>query len=436
MRYKKRSVTYLLGYWLACLALTNMTGCGKPKLEEESAVNPPPRVFQDLSKLTNPDVPAGARQILKGHHIKWDHLQVSRDRSRLLVDFQSPNNESGEIITGAGLFDWKAEKQTDKLQWRVRERVELSPDNGRLAIITRTGPYDVRVCALITGEVLWSTGASTHPYLAAGFSEDGKRLATVSKKFSSLEFKQWDSESGELLRSVAGKFETIGKIDLQQPDTDLLPKTQVSGDATRVAAWSTGNAPVRIYDTETGEQLHSLDAGIVSSVAFSPDRGRIATGGQHDDDLQLCFWDATTGERRYAVSAIADNLGFSPDGKRLWTAGDLSRESVGRRQASTRDAMLKRSPDLAVPLDDSFMTQPSPFEVSVWDCSTGERTHRLETGLYPDGFVAFLSDHELLTAGNPTMVPSYEWPMRVYVWNLNSDELRKKPDEDKQETLE
>ena len=90
--------------------------------------------------------------------------------------------------------------------------------------------------------------------------------------------KMWDTESGELVKSLGPTEEPIQRADFS-PDGKLL-----------VIATPTSDFPSRtmgFWDVETGQLLHSLNVsfgtrlgGGRGPIAFSPDSKRIAMGGQ------------------------------------------------------------------------------------------------------------------------------------------------------------
>jgi hypothetical protein len=81
---------------------------------------------------------------------------------------------------------------------------------------------------------------------------------------------------------------------------------------------------VKIWDTATGKELFALrgHADRVTSVAFSPDGQRLASGSS---DKTVKIWDCATGKELLALKGHARgvlSVAFSPDGQRLASASN------------------------------------------------------------------------------------------------------------------
>ena len=82
----------------------------------------------------------------------------------------------------------------------------------------------------------------------------------------------------------------------------------------------------------SGRALRTLDAGVMVSVAFSPDGKMLALGG---DNIKL--WDMASGRELRTLSGhspLVESVAFSPDGG-CWprAARDHSHQALGRRRA-------------------------------------------------------------------------------------------------------
>ncbi len=185
--------------------------------------------------------------------------------------------------------------------------------------------------------------------------------------------------------TVVGGFELIRSFE---GHTGSVKTVAVSPDGKLAASgsgWPSGDKTIRIWDIETGEQLHSLDHGAnVLSLAFSPDGQRVVACGSSP---QLTLWDVHSGNlRRMYVAEDAtyfDQVSYTPDGTTIIVTTGRSEvvyaidvetgEIVHRWDVGSSALSFAISPDssrLAIGLDN-----PS---VRVVDLKSGKTVQELE----------------------------------------------------------
>src|SRR4051812_18060502 len=116
-------------------------------------------------------------------------------------------------------------------------------------------------------------------------------------------------------------------------------------------------------------------AGVVNSVAFSPD-GRTIASGSYDTTIKL--WDGQSGQERASLKGHTDpvvSVAFSPDGKALASGSydgtiKLWDAATGQERATLKGHThyVRRQPP-RVPEDDSARQGflPAPLRVGVLD---------------------------------------------------------------------
>jgi WD40 repeat protein len=120
--------------------------------------------------------------------------------------------------------------------------------------------------------------------------------------------KVWDVETGQELHSLVGggpnvAFSPVGK---------------------RLASLGF-DGTVKVWDVQTGQEILTFKLGAQygpSSLAFSPDGTRLAWAsfGRSGQKGTVTVWDAQTGQETLTLTDIRSRLvAFSPDGHRLAT---------------------------------------------------------------------------------------------------------------------
>jgi len=121
--------------------------------------------------------------------------------------------------------------------------------------------------------------------------------------------------------------------------------------ARQLASASLADATVRVWDVNSGQKLLTLEGhrDAVWSVAFSPNRHRLASGSE---DGTVKVWDATTGQELLTlkgdhlawITRGALAVAFSRDGQRLaseWSGGTVKvwDAPVSDARRTKRDAL-------------------------------------------------------------------------------------------------
>jgi WD40 repeat protein len=289
--------------------------------------------------------------------------------------------------------------------------VTLSPDGelvaagggGHAPDLTEAHPGEVRVWDVKGRERFVFRGHADF-VTALAFSPDGWYLVSGSLDGT---IRLWDVRSGQEVAILRGQL---------HPVTDLA----VSPDGKRVA--STGATPLfpdeggvlKIWDRAADTGVLTLQtASAIDAVVFSPDGKRLFTAG---NGVQL--WDVTTGERLRELcpaGEFVERLALSPDGK-LVAVTDGEKRTVSLCDALTGHEVrrLAGHPNkityIAFSPDGRQLAAASgDGTVRVWNAETAEQLLLLAG--HPEGalWVAFSSDgRRLATRGSESGLMVWE----------------------------
>jgi len=228
------------------------------------------------------------------------------------------------------------------------------------------------------------------------FAPDDKSILTSNG--NSTEAKQWDVQTGALLRVFSGH-------------TSGLTSVAISRDGKIVATGSYDDT-VRLWDASSGQVLQTIDlywgfdAGrtLPRSVALAPD-GKTVAAGNNFDGVQV--WDVETGRRLPAYMLIlgkpVKSLVYSPNGQTIAIALDSPDNMADLLAAPTGDVLLSfvghtdKVSSVAFSPDGLFLLTGSwDGTARLWNVATGRllRTfapiahnglHVLSVAFSPDG---------------------------------------------------
>lgn len=233
------------------------------------------------------------------------------------------------------------------------------------------------------------------------FAFDGERFLAADKKVARL----WDLETGKELRRFEGHAEVIRAVAFSPDGKQVLTG---SGRQTDMSSRSTDNS-TRLWDVATGKEIRRFEGhtSYVHTTQFSPDGKRVLTAGR---DSTARVWDIATGEQLFVFSGLSCLYGaaaFSLDGScvlgfhggrgvgtRLWDS------KTGREVFRIQGSQWHRSSAELSPNGQLVVTASYDGTARTWDSRTGRQVRVFTGHTKYVHHAAFTADGERIVTGS------------------------------------
>ena len=309
----------------------------------------------------------------------------------------------------------------------VSSSIAFHPDGN---IIVSAGTHGIRLWDANTGKVLKTLTGDTWGASHVAFSPDGDTIVSVH----GIVIRLWDANTGELRKTLsAGLIGFITSIAFH-PNDNIIASSHgailtYNDDGT--VDVEKNDFSIRLWDTNTGELLKTLTGHteLVSSVAFHSDGNTIVSSSSHgfiwydvgtvdlgNDDFSIRLWDTNTGEQLKTLkTSSAYNVAFWPDENtivsshvdriRLW---DRDTGKILKTHSGPGGFTVAFSPD------QQTIASNAGTIIFLWDAKTGERLKTLARHTLQVSSVAFHPD------GN--IIASSGWDNTILLWHVDTAE--------------
>ena len=167
--------------------------------------------------------------------------------------------------------------------------------------------YDaIQLWDVATGELIQTLKEGGFDYVAAVFSPDGKKVASIGGLTGISGLKLWNAQTGEMIRRLS-LTSFIYTLPAFSPDGRLL------------AGYDHVSEAIRLWNGQTGEKIAKINTKLPKgAVLFSPDGKTLAHVG---NKAPIHLWNVETRAALHLMENPAayalNNVAFSPDGTQL-----------------------------------------------------------------------------------------------------------------------
>ena len=265
--------------------------------------------------------------------------------------------------------------------------------NGKSIATWNLGSADVRLCDVVTGQLLKSFTAHDGSVNAVQFPPDSQIIATGGKDYT---VRLWNANTGQLLNT------------LDHQDITSLTSVQFSPDGKIIATGGISSGTVHLWEVTTGNRLFRLIGHTdksVYSICFSPNGRIIATGG---DEGTIRLWSTNTGLELMKLSGhegMIDTVLFSPDGLTLLSKSSDKTvrlwDTLSGQRLKTLDGYTESVASVSFSPDGKTVASgSSDKKVRLWNASTGKLVNILAGHTDEIFSVRFSPDGKTIASGS------------------------------------